>query len=101
MSSSSSSTDRAGISPSGRLDAPSLALAIRRRDVRAVRSMLEQGAPLDVSVWGCKDAIEMAELMLIDIRDTWFGDRVESHGNAEKILSMLKAARGAPVLPVA
>ena len=43
---------------------PSLALAIRYRNVDAVATLLEQGAPLDVTAWGCNTAVEMAEHMV-------------------------------------
>lgn len=41
-----------------RLDAPSLALAIRCRDLEAVRSMVDQGAQFDVHAWGCTTATD-------------------------------------------
>ena len=41
-----------------RLDAPSLALAIRDRDVDAVDMILKHGAPLDIIAWGCSSAME-------------------------------------------
>ena len=48
--------------PPSRLDAPSLALAIIRRDVDAVATLLEHGVPLQFgeAIWGCTSVMELA-----------------------------------------